>query len=87
MGARTRDLFDHHGIKEGQRIAFQGPVLLDHDGSWIEVHPTHIWFLPRGFWGNIFAAYNSVKMARARHVDALSLGLSTYPQGDERSAS
>jgi hypothetical protein len=36
----------HHGIKEGQRIAFQGPVLLDHDGSWIEVHPTHIWFLP-----------------------------------------
>jgi hypothetical protein len=36
----------HDGIKAKQRIAFKGPVLLDHDGSWIEVHPTHIWFLP-----------------------------------------
>jgi hypothetical protein len=36
----------HHGIKAGQTIAFKGPVLLDHDASFLEVHPTHIWYLP-----------------------------------------
>jgi hypothetical protein len=36
----------HNGIKAGQIIAFKGPVLLDHDASFLEVHPTNIWFLP-----------------------------------------
>jgi len=36
----------HKGIKVGEKIAFKGPVLLDHDASFLEVHPTYIWFLP-----------------------------------------
>jgi hypothetical protein len=36
----------HNGIKAGQKIAFKGPVLLDHDASFLEVHPTNQWFLP-----------------------------------------
>jgi hypothetical protein len=36
----------HNGIKKGQKIAFKGLVLLDHDASFLEVHPTNIWFLP-----------------------------------------
>ena len=36
----------HNGIRAGQTIAFKGPVLLDHDASFLEVHPTQIWFLP-----------------------------------------
>ena len=35
----------HKGIKKDQKIAFQGPVLLDHDASFLEVHPIHIWFV------------------------------------------
>jgi hypothetical protein len=35
----------HKGIKQKQKIAFKGPVLLDHDASFLEVHPTHVWFL------------------------------------------
>lgn len=34
------------GIKKDQKVAFQGPVLLDHDASFLEVHPIHIWYLP-----------------------------------------
>ena len=36
----------HNGIAKGQKIAFKGPVLLDHDASFLEVHPINIWFLP-----------------------------------------
>jgi hypothetical protein len=36
----------HKGLKAGQTIAFKGPVLLDHDASFLEVHPTQIWYLP-----------------------------------------
>jgi hypothetical protein len=34
------------GIKKDQKVAFRGPVLLDHDASFLEVHPIHIWYLP-----------------------------------------
>jgi len=36
----------HKGINKGQKVAFLGPVLLDHDASFLEVHPIHIWYLP-----------------------------------------
>ena len=32
-------------IKKDWHIAFQGPVLWDHDRSFLEVHPTYVWLL------------------------------------------
>jgi hypothetical protein len=33
----------NNGLAKSQKIAFIGPVLLDHDGAFLEVHPSRIW--------------------------------------------
>ncbi len=33
------------GIRKNEYIAFQGPVLWDHNMSFLEVHPRYLWFL------------------------------------------
>ena len=42
---RPAHLVANKGIKARQKIAFKGPVLLDHDASFLEVHPTHVWLI------------------------------------------
>jgi hypothetical protein len=46
LGRPAHIVGHRNGIRKGQNVAFQGPVLLDHDASFLEVHPIHIWYLP-----------------------------------------
>jgi hypothetical protein len=38
-GGQAHDFFDHNSLSSGEVVRFQGPVYIDKDGPFLEVHP------------------------------------------------